>query len=43
MHILPFLYAHDLVEVLQEKHDADTHKERVIYIEAGKSGSIFRV
>lgn len=41
MPIPPYLYAHDFVQVLKEKHDAGTYKEMVIYIEACESGSIF--
>lgn len=41
MPIPPYLYAHDLVEVLKKKHAAGAYKEMVIYIEACESGSIF--
>lgn len=41
MPIPPYLYAHDLVEVLKKKHAANAYKEMVIYIEACESGSIF--
>lgn len=41
MPLPPYLYAHDLVEVLKKKHAAGTYKEMVIYIEACESGSVF--
>lgn len=37
----PFLYANDLIEVLEKKHAAGTYKEMVMYVEACESGSMF--
>ncbi|KAI5084694.1 hypothetical protein GOP47_0001031 [Adiantum capillus-veneris] len=37
----PNLYAVDLIDALQKKHDAGSYKEMVIYVEACESGSIF--
>ena len=37
----PYLYAKDLIEVLQKKHASGTYKSLVFYLEACESGSIF--
>lgn len=41
MPIPPYLYANDFIQVLNQKHDAGSYREMVIYIEACESGSIF--
>lgn len=38
---MPFLYAGDFIEVLKKKHESNSYKEMVIYVEACESGSIF--
>lgn len=37
----PNLFANDLIDTLQKKHDAMGYREMVIYVEACESGSIF--
>ncbi|KAJ0076284.1 hypothetical protein Patl1_35147 [Pistacia atlantica] len=36
-----YLYAKDLIDVLQKKHEAKAYKKMVIYVEACESGSVF--
>ncbi|KAK8963633.1 hypothetical protein KSP40_PGU011084 [Platanthera guangdongensis] len=38
---LPYLYADDFISMLQKKHESNSYKEMVIYVEACESGSIF--
>ncbi|XP_076881112.1 vacuolar-processing enzyme beta-isozyme-like [Bidens hawaiensis] len=38
---MPFIYANDLIQVLETKHAMGTYSEMVIYVEACESGSIF--
>lgn len=38
---MPYVYAHEFIDVLKQKHASNSYKEMVIYVEACESGSIF--